>query len=176
MEHGRGDPRVFGRTAVSFLLVAAVIGLAGCTKQKVRTNPVPLRATPEPRTIQVMASSSLGGRPMGDDPSLYDQVAKAFHKQFRSAQLVQSESEMLVIFTMVDYVPGCSPNCKKFKTYRNWSCEVILYPRDPQPATETMVFNLDGASYNPFYNQGSHCAQQLARALRGSKRSTILGH
>jgi hypothetical protein len=149
------------------LLLLVIANLTGCTKQKVRTNPAPLRATPLPQTIQVMASSSLRGRPMGDDSVLLDKVAKAFQKQFPGARLVQSEPEMVVIFTMVDYVPGCLPDCKKFRTYRNWSCEVLIYPREP--GSDTMVFNLDGTSYNPFYNQGSRCAAQLASVTQNSK-------
>jgi hypothetical protein len=64
---------------------------------------------------------------MGDDPSLRDHVATAFQKRFPGARLVESQPDMVVFFTVVDYVPGCSPNCKKFKTYRNWTCEVMTY-------------------------------------------------
>jgi hypothetical protein len=94
---------------------------------------VPQQGTLAPRTIQIEASSSIDGRPMGDDLSLRERVATAFQKQFPEARLVQSQSDMVVFFTLVDHVPGCSPNCKKFKTYRNWSCEVMIYPTDSHP-------------------------------------------
>ena len=61
---------------------------------------------------------------MGDDSSLHNRVADASRKQFPGVRIVESQPDMVVFFTIVDYVPGCLPNCKKFRTYRNWSCEV----------------------------------------------------
>jgi hypothetical protein len=106
---------------------------------------------------------------MGDDPSLRDHVATAFQKQFSGARLVESQPDMVVIFTLVDYVPGCLPDCKKFKTYRNWSCEVMTYAKEPNPETDSMVFNLEGSTYNPFYNPASNCASQWSKASQASK-------
>ncbi len=50
---------------------------------------------------------------------------------------------MLVFFTIVDHVPGCLPNCNKFKTDRNWTCEVEIFAVESDSKTETFVFNLD---------------------------------
>ena len=83
----------------------------------------------------------------------------------------QSQPDMVVFFTIVDYVPGCSPNCKKFKTYRNWNCEVMVYPTDSRPDAHTIVFNVTGSTYNPFYNPASNCARQLLRASRREKQN-----
>jgi hypothetical protein len=106
---------------------------------------------------------------MGDDPSLRDRVATAFQKQFPGARLVEFQPDMVVFFTLVDYVPGCLPDCKKFKTYRNWSCEVVNYARDSHPETDTMVFNLEGSTYNPFYDLASNCASELSKVSGRSK-------
>jgi hypothetical protein len=153
----------------SILSLILVVSAAGCTTERVRMDLVPERGTLVPRTIQIEASSSIDGRPMGDDSSLREQVARAFQKQFPGAHLVKSQPDTVVFFTIVDYVPGCSPNCKKFKTYRNWSCEVMIYPTDSHPDAHTMVFNVDGSTYNPFYNPASNCAWQLLRATRRGK-------
>jgi hypothetical protein len=154
-------------TGVLFFLL--IVGATGCTTQKVRTNLASVRENPAPHAIQILASSSIDGRPMGDDPSLRDRVAGAFQKQFPGARLVESQPDMVVYFTLVDYVPGCSTDCKKFRTYRNWSCEVVTYARDSHPGDDTMVFNLDGSTYNPFYNPTSNCASQLSKVGRDSK-------
>jgi hypothetical protein len=61
-----------------------------------------LRGTPAPRTIQIFASSSIGGRPMGDDPTLHDRVAKAFQQQFPGIRPDESQPDMVVFFTIVD--------------------------------------------------------------------------
>ncbi len=108
---------------------------------------------------------------MGDDPSLRNRVDDAFQKQFPGVRMDDSQPDMVVFFTIVDYVPGCSPNCKKFRTYRNWSCEVERFPRESNSEARTLVFNIDGASYNPFFNQASDCASQLSKLSRSSKQT-----
>jgi hypothetical protein len=157
------------QTMMKILSLLLVVSAVGCTKEQVRINLVPQREAIAPRTIQIEASSSINGRPMGDDPSLRSRVAAAFQKQFPGAQVVQSEPDMVVFFTIVDYIPGCSPDCKKFKTYRNWTCEVEIYSRDSYPNTDTIVFNLDGSTYNPFHNPASSCASRLLKASRSEK-------
>ncbi len=157
-------------TTFRILFFLAVVGATGCTTLNVRTNSVPPPDAITPRTLQVFASSSIGGRPMGDDPSLRNRLAEAFQKQFPGARIVESKPDMVVFLTIVDYVPGCSPDCKKFRTYRNWSCEVMSYARESNPETSTMVFNIEGSSYNPFYNQASDCASRLSKASGSSKR------
>jgi hypothetical protein len=151
------------------LFFLTVVGGTGCTSLNVRSNFVPPPDALTPRTIQVSASSSIGGRPMGEDTTLRSSLAEAFQRQFPGARIVESQSDIFVILTMVDYVPGCLPNCKKFRTYRNWSCEVMSYARESSPDARTMVFNIDGSSYNPFYNQASGCASQLSRMAASSK-------
>jgi len=106
---------------------------------------------------------------MGDDPSLRNRLAEAFQKQFPGARIVESQPDMVMILTIVDYVPGCLPDCKKFKTYRNWSCEVMGYARESNPEARTMVFNIEGSSYNPFYDPASDCALQLPKMGGSSK-------
>ncbi len=159
----------FDQPIVKILPLLLVLSAVGCTKQQVRINSVPQPGAISPRTIQIEASSSISGHPMGDNPSLRSRVTVAFQKQFPGARVVLSSTDMLVFFTIVDYVPGCLPNCKKFKTYRNWSCEVMIYPRDAQPNTDTIVFNLDGSTYNPFHNPASSCASRLFKASRNEK-------
>ena len=145
---------------VCFLIA---VGGAGCTKLDSRINFVPPGGVFTPRTIEIFASSSIAHRPMSDDPSLRARVTTAFQKQFPGTRLVESRPDMVVFFTIVDYVPGCLPNCRRFRTYRNWSCEVEAYPRDSNSEVGTMVFNLDGSTYNPLYDQASNCASQLSK-------------
>jgi|SRR5271156_6805063 len=155
-------------TAVLFLV--AVLE-TGCTTLNVRSNFVPSPDALTPRTLQIFASSSIGGRPIGDDPALRNRVADAFQKQFPGVRIVDSQSDMVVFFTIVDYVPGCLPDCKKFRTYRNWSCEVERSPRESNSEARTLLFNIDGSSYNPFFNQASDCASELSKLSKISKRS-----
>ena len=103
---------------------------------------------------------------MGEDSILRDRVAKAFQKQFPSTRVVESEPDMVVFFTIVDYVPGCLPNCKKFKTYRNWSCEVEIFAVESESKAHTLVFNLDGSTYNPFHDPVANCASELTKTFR----------
>ena len=69
---------------------------------------------------------------MGEDPTLRERVAKAFQRKFPPTRLVESQPDMVVFFAIVDYVPDCLPNCKNFKTYRNWSCEVEIFAAESE--------------------------------------------
>jgi hypothetical protein len=151
------------------VLFLVTVGGAGCTTLNVRSNFVPSPDALTPRTLQVFASSSIGGRPMGDDPSLRNRVAEAFQEQFPGVRITDSQPDMVVYFTIVDYVPGCLPDCKKFRTYRNWNCEVERFPKESNSEAKTLVFNRGGSSYNPFFNQASDCATQLSKLGRSSK-------
>ena len=155
------------RRVMAALSLLVVISATGCSSHHVRTNLSKLRGTPAPRTIQILASSSIGGRPIGDDSTLHDRVAKAFQEQFPGIRSNESQPDMVVFFTMVDYVPGCLPNCKKFKTYRNWTCEVEIFAVESDSKTETFVFNLDGSTYNPLHNPAANCASELTKTFRG---------
>ncbi len=161
------------RWVIKCIVLLVVIGAAGCSSKHVRTNLARLQGTPSPRTIQILASSSIGGRPMREDSPLRDRVAKAFQKQFPGALLDESQPDMVVYFTMSDYVPGCLPNCKKFRTYRNWSCEVVVSTVESESKTDTLVFNLDGSTYNPFLDSGANCASQLTKTFRSLNRLPI---
>jgi|SRR5579859_2942868 len=152
--------------ALELLCILVAIGAAGCATTDERTNFAPPRGGPEPRTVQVFASSSIKHRPMKESPSLRDQVAVAFRQRFPNIELVESKPDMVVFFTIVDYGPGCSPNCGKFRTYRNWSCEVEMFPRESEPQTGTLVFNLEGSTYNPFYDAPANCAARFAKVIR----------
>jgi hypothetical protein len=147
-------------TVLRLLCISVAIGAAGCATTEVRTNYTPPHHKPEPRTVQILASSSIKHSPMKENSSLRDQVAAAFRQRFPNAELVESKPDMVVFFTMVDYVPGCKPNCKKFQTYRNWNCEVEMFPRESEPEAGTLVFNLEGSTYNPLYDPAVNCAAQ----------------
>lgn len=154
--------RVISALSLLTLLISAV----GCSSHHVRTNLSKLGGTPAPQTIQIFASSSIGGRPMGDDSAFNDRVTKAFRQQFPGIRSDESQPDMVVFFTIVDYVPGCLPNCKKFKTYRNWTCEVEIFAVKSESKTDTFVFNLDGSTYNPFHDPAANCASQLRTTIR----------
>lgn len=157
--HRRG----FCRSGIWPFLLGIVLATntAGCATIHVRTNYAPPTGAPAPRTMEVFASSSIKGRPMARSDSLRERVALAFRNRFPNLRLVESNGDISVFFTIVDYVPGCLPNCKKFKTYRNWSCEVEEYPKEP--GRNTLVFNLDGSTYDPFYDPVTGCSSQFAK-------------
>jgi hypothetical protein len=146
--------------------IAVAIGPVGCATTEVRTNYTPPHGKAEPRTIQVLASSSIKHSPMKENSSLRDPVVAAFRQRFPNAELVESKPDTVVFFTMVDYVPGCKPNCDKFRTYRNWSCEVEMFSRESEPKTDALVFNLDGSTYNPLYAPAANCAARFAKVIR----------
>jgi hypothetical protein len=154
------------RAVISVLSLLVVFSATGCSSHHIRTNLSKLRGTPAPRTIQIFASSSIGGRPMGDDSTVRSRVAEAFQQQFRGIRSDESKPDMVVFFTIVDYVPGCLPNCKKFRTYRNWTCEVEIFSVESASGTDSLVFNLDGTTYNPFHNPAANCSAQLTKTFR----------
>jgi hypothetical protein len=153
-------------TVLGLLCISVVVEAGGCATIEVRTNYTPPHGKAEPRTFEVRASSSIKHSPMKENSSLRDQVASAFRQRFPNAELVESKPDMVVFFTIVDYVPGCLPNCKKFQTYRNWTCEVELFPHESEPEASTLVFNLDGSTYNPVYDPAANCAARFAKTIR----------
>src|SRR5690348_1382838 len=88
------------RTTKRFLFLLLLVNTAGCTTESVRMNSVPPPDTLATRTIQVYASSSISGSPIGDDPPLRQRVATAFQRQLPGARLVQSKPDMVVFFTI----------------------------------------------------------------------------
>lgn len=149
---------------LSLIMVAMVT--IGCTTLRTRPGYVSPRDVATLRTIEITARSSIAGRPMADDPSLRNRVAAAFRKQFPSARLVESQSDIQVIFVMVDYVPGCSPNCRKFKTYCSWTCEVTTQPKDPRIGALAMAFELEGSTYNPLFDPAASCTREFGNYTR----------
>ena len=152
-------------TVLILLCIDAAVWAAGCAATDQRTNYTPPHGKAEPHTVQVFASSSLKHSPMKENLSLRDQVAAAFRHRFPNTELVESKPDMVVFYTMVDYVPDCAPNCEKFRTYRNWNCEVEVF-WESEPKTPTLVFNWDGSTYNPFYDPAANCAARFAKVIR----------
>ena len=152
-------------TVLGLLCISVAVWAAGCATTNERTNYTPPHGKAEPRTIQVLASSSIKHSPMKENSSLRDQVAAAFRQRFPNAELVESKPDMVIFFTIVDYVPGCLPNCKKFRTYRNWNCEVEVF-WESESKIPPLLFNLDGSTYNPFYNPAANCAARFAKVMR----------
>jgi hypothetical protein len=76
-------------TILRILSSLIVICVTGCTSLNSRINFVPPRGALTPGTIQMLASSSISGHPMSNDPSLRDRVAAAFQKQFPGTRLVE---------------------------------------------------------------------------------------
>jgi hypothetical protein len=155
-------------TVLSLMCISVAIAAAGCATTGERINYTPPHSKPEPRTIQVFAGSSLKhpNRFVREDPTLRDQVFAAFRKRFPNVELVESKPDVVVFFNIVDYEPGCLPNCGKFRTYRNWGCEVEAFPQDSEANAGTLVFNFDGHTYNPLYDAAANCAARFAKVMR----------
>ena len=95
------------------------------------------------------ASSSLKGRPMGDDADLRLRIESELKAALPDLQVVHDGGESQIIFTVVDYVPGCAPHCGHVGYYRNWSAEVTTSsPDSGNPFI--MPFAQDGSTRNPF--------------------------
>ena len=152
------------------LIMSALVATAGCTTIHPRQRTVPLQQLRTPHTIAVTASSALSGRPMTDDSLLIRQIIAAVWRRLPGTQVVAwdaDSSEMQLIFVMVDYVPGCKPNCGKFPTYRNWSCTVL--------SGFGQAFALDGETYDPFYSATDNCLSGLARVLKEAEVQRVTG-
>ena len=124
----------------------------------------PATVTPEqlqpPRTISLSASSSVHKRQMGDDAQLLRKLSVAVRQHLPQVTVVSDLGDLDVIVVLVDYEPGCAPNCGKFPTYRNWSCTVL----SRVPFAQT--FALEGSSYNPFVSPTDDCVRRLSEYLR----------
>jgi hypothetical protein len=154
--------------AAVLMCISVAIGAAGCATTEERANYTPAHRKPEPRTIQVFAASSLKHPDLypREDPTLRNQVFAAFRKRFPTAELVESKPDVVVFFNIVNYEPGCLPNCGKFRTYRNWGCEVEAFTRDSEANADTLVFNFDGHTYNPLYDPVANCAARFAKIMQ----------
>jgi hypothetical protein len=123
---------------------------------------VGLQDLPKPLTLSVAASSSIRERQRSpqDDSRLQRKLETEIRKRLESARLVrfaEDEDDYSIIFVMVDYVPGCDPNCAKFFTYRNWSCTVL--------SGRGQAFKVDGATHNPFFSPTSDCVSRFLAFL-----------
>ena len=137
--------------------------LQGCTQVgPVRSNG-PADAIKHLKTIQVMASSSLKGRPMGDDASLRLRIEKQLRAALPGLKIVQDSGYSQIIFTMVDYMPGCAPRCAQITYYRNWNAEVTTWVPDNPRNPFTMPFAQDGATRNPLVDPVRVFVRSLSR-------------
>jgi hypothetical protein len=62
----------------------------------------------------VSVSSGLHGRPIADDPTLLDQLRLELQREFPATPIVKDAGDTQIIFVLLDYVPGCLPNCDRF--------------------------------------------------------------
>ena len=100
---------------------------------------------------------------MDDDLHLLRELAAAVHRYFPEAAVVEDSADLHIIIVLVDYEPGCAPNCGKFRTYRNWSCTVLTRVPFAQ------AFALNGSSYNPFLSPTNDCLKRLARYVEETR-------
>ena len=93
------------------LVLRAGIALIMLTSSLAEIHTTPGGASPDTsvRTFEISASSSIGGRPMANSRDFRKRLASAMKKVFPSAKLVRSGGDVFIIFTIVDYVPGCMP-------------------------------------------------------------------
>jgi len=147
------------------LLLALVLGASSCTS--IHTSPgfASSDAVGVIRKVELSASSSIGGSPIADSPEFRMRLASALKTHFPSAEVVESDPEIFVIFTIVDYVPGCLPNCDKSRAYRNWSCEIMNFmpSKLPGPAAWGLPFKIDGSTYNPWFHPAEKCIHEFAK-------------
>jgi hypothetical protein len=100
---------------------------------------------------------------MDDDPHLVQELASAVRRYFPQVALVEGLADLHIIFVLVDYEPGCAPNCDRFRTYRNWSCTAIT--------RSAQAFGLNGSTYNPLVSPTDDCMKRLARYFAGDSES-----
>ena len=157
----RGDAR---RPLIDSLVVLCLtVATGGCTSVMPGVRTVGLQDLPKPLALSVTASSSIRERQHWpqDDLGLQRKLETEIRKSLAGARLVrfaEDEDDYSIIFVMVDYVPGCDPNCAKFFTYRNWSCSVL--------ARRGQAFEVEGSTYNPFFSPTSDCVSRFLAFLR----------
>ena len=152
---------------LGFVLAMMFVVLA-CTEINTRAGFASHAAQGAIRTAEITASSSIGGQPMAENQEFRAHLAAAFKKEFPSAEVVDSRGDIDIIFTIVDYVPGCLPHCDKVRTYRNWSCEIMGFvsSSDRDVPDSGLPFNLDGTTYNPWFDPAAICIQEFAKHVR----------
>ena len=126
------------------------LSLSGCTHVTPVRSTGPADAIRHLKTIQVTAISSLKGRPIGDDVGLRLRIERRLKTALPSLQIVHEGGYSQIIFTIVDYEPGCSPHCAEVTYYRNWSAEVTTWVPDNPGNPATMPFAQEGSTRNPF--------------------------
>jgi len=145
------------------LAFVAVIAQSGCTHVIEKPSYAPVAQLRTPRTLSLSASSAIGKSPMADDAGLLKNLEQAARRSFPHTSVVDDNADLHVIAVVVDYEPGCSPHCRKFPTYRNWSCTVL------SKAPFAQAFGLEGSSYNPFVSPARDCMSRLAAFLKSGR-------
>ena len=144
-----------GRLMRYSLLLLLSLLCVSCSSLRTNTCCIAANSLPEFRTAEIVgASSSLHGRPIEDSRILRDRLRRAFQSAFPNVRFVEAGGDIQLIFVLVDYVPGCLPNCGRFPTYRHWSGEVMTWV--PKQGTNlvsgTQVLAVEGSSCNPFHD------------------------
>ena len=168
------DRAVRLRHCVAIVVFASIF--SACSHVQLNTCCVPLESVPQFRTIEIIGvSSALHGNPMKDDPVLLTDLRRELRRQFPSARLVDSGGDIQIIFILVDYEPGCLPNCGRFPTYRNWSGEVLTWmPRSgTNERSGTQVVGIDGWTYNPLISPIRAFVEQFRRYWLTSGHSAV---
>jgi hypothetical protein len=150
------------------LVLALALLASSCTKIRTRPGFASSDAVASIRKAEISASSSIGGRPMAESAEFRMRLASALKTEFPSAELVESRGDIFIIFTIVDYVPGCLPNCDAPRTYRNWSCEIMSFMPSKQSSLvpSGVPFNVDGSTYNPWFDPAENCIREFAKHVR----------
>jgi hypothetical protein len=149
-------------------VLAMMLVVLACTETNTRAGFASHAAQGAIRTAEITANSSIGGQPMAENQEFRTRLAAAFKKEFTSAEVVDLRGDIYIIFTIVDYVPGCLPNCDKVRVYRNWSCEIMgfISSSDSDVVDSGLPFNLNGTTYNPWFDPAANCIQEFAKHVR----------
>jgi hypothetical protein len=159
------------RAAVDAICLAAVLCVVGCSSLTLDTCCVPASSLPPFRTIEIVgAGSSLHGRPIEDNKALVAELRRELKQEFPAASIVDSDADIQIMFVMVDYVPGCRPDCRRFSTYRNWTGEVMTWIPGPESNTVSgsQVVAISGTTYNPLHRPVREFVRQFKRYWRGA--------
>jgi|SRR2546422_3973279 len=149
-------------------LIALVLVASSCTNVHTSPGVASSDAVVLIRKVEISASSSIGGKPMADSLEFHKRLASALKKELPSTEVVESGGDIFIIFIIVDYVPGCLPNCDKPRTYRNWRCEIMNFMPLRQSGRDASgaPFNVGGSSYNPWFDPAENCIHEFANLAR----------
>jgi hypothetical protein len=154
------------KPSFSHACIVALIGLSlvGCSSAVINTCCIPECHLPSFKTVQIVgASSALRGRPMGDDLALKQHLASEITRAFPGVKITEGDADIQLILVVVDYVPGCLPNCRKFPTYLNWSAEVMTWHLSCRGAQGTQVVAFEGQTWNPAFDPAAEFAIRIKK-------------